>query len=259
VLKNFSLSSGHDVRTLCEDFFRQTGVNCFSYSRVYSDGSRAELWSDALALQHTFIIRKYIVGAYTPAYYSSGDRYALLENRIYSFRLPDRDRYAAQIIDQREMFDHAYPFKIINKTDEFCEYFIYYSPASQRNMVEFYINNLDILDEFSQYFKDAGANLIQKASEDRIIKPVIEDAGTDPRCLKEFKPTNATGQRLTQRQLEIARHLVTGRTARDIAHELGISPRTVESHTENLKLQLRCSNKAKLVIQLARLDVASKR
>lgn len=61
---------------------------------------------------------------------------------------------------------------------------------------------------------------------------------------------------LTTRQLEIARHVVEGKTAREIAANLALSRRTVESHIDALKNRLDCVNRCQLSAKLVRLGVA---
>lgn len=60
---------------------------------------------------------------------------------------------------------------------------------------------------------------------------------------------------LTTRQLEIARYIVTGKTAREIAIRLTLSRRTVESHIDALKMRLDCVNRCELTEKLVRLGI----
>ncbi|TAM49391.1 MAG: LuxR family transcriptional regulator [Paraburkholderia sp.] len=61
---------------------------------------------------------------------------------------------------------------------------------------------------------------------------------------------------ITTRQLEIARHVVEGKTAREIAMALVLSRRTVESHIDALKTRLDCVNRCQLTAKLIRLGIA---
>lgn len=54
-------------------------------------------------------------------------------------------------------------------------------------------------------------------------------------------------ERLTPREIEVLRGLVTGGSNKTIGRTLGISPRTVEIHRANLKLKLGASCTADLV------------
>jgi DNA-binding NarL/FixJ family response regulator len=59
--------------------------------------------------------------------------------------------------------------------------------------------------------------------------------------------------RLTNRQMECIHLLMKGMTAKDIANELHLSFRTVESYLANIKNRLKCKNKTELIIKLARI------
>lgn len=242
----FSLTVSTHVADICRIFFEKTNLNAFSYSRVYPDGSRAELWTDAAALVHTFITKPYIVGAYTPKYYYEKERYILLEQKIPDFEKKDRQNYYSQVSDQKNLFNHAYPFKIVNQLQDFCEYFIFYAPASEGSVINFYLNHLDELENFCKFFQEKAASLIYQASSHRLIKGFVD--------LKPKKPFFVGN--LTERQVEISEYLLSGLTHKKIAEQLGLSPRTVDSHIENLKYKLKCFNKSELVIQL--LKVGSK-
>jgi DNA-binding NarL/FixJ family response regulator len=54
---------------------------------------------------------------------------------------------------------------------------------------------------------------------------------------------SADGVALTRRELEVLRHVAVGRTNREIAQELFISPRTVDMHVRNLLSKLDCRSR----------------
>jgi DNA-binding CsgD family transcriptional regulator len=55
---------------------------------------------------------------------------------------------------------------------------------------------------------------------------------------------------LSKRQLQCAKFLLEGKTAKEIAALSGLSNRTVEHYLDNLKNKLRCNNKVELVLKL---------
>ena len=57
---------------------------------------------------------------------------------------------------------------------------------------------------------------------------------------------------LSKQQLNCAKFLLNGMTSKEIALQLKLSPRTVETYLENLKAKLKCNNKADLLIKLSR-------
>jgi DNA-binding CsgD family transcriptional regulator len=62
--------------------------------------------------------------------------------------------------------------------------------------------------------------------------------------LNTIAPLNT---QLTKRQLECLLLLIKGKTAKQIAKQLNLSPRTVEDHCEQLKARLDCHSKSELI------------
>ncbi len=62
-------------------------------------------------------------------------------------------------------------------------------------------------------------------------------------------------QRLTQRQTEILRHILTGEPNKNIAADLGISQRTVEAHRASIMARTRCKSLPDLVRLAARAGI----
>ena len=68
-VEHMSFTCAAAVRQICEPLFQKLGLNAFSYSRIYADGSRAGLWSDPDALEHTFITKNYLKNVYSPDFF----------------------------------------------------------------------------------------------------------------------------------------------------------------------------------------------
>jgi DNA-binding NarL/FixJ family response regulator len=54
---------------------------------------------------------------------------------------------------------------------------------------------------------------------------------------------DADGGGLSRRELEVVRHVAAGRTNREIAQELFLSPRTVDMHVRNALRKLDCRSR----------------
>lgn len=59
---------------------------------------------------------------------------------------------------------------------------------------------------------------------------------------------------LTKRELSVARHVAEGRTYKEVAKLLGISPTTTRNHIQRIHARLRVRNNAELVAQLKQID-----
>ncbi len=242
------ISSG--ALDICRPFFRETGLNAFSYSRLFSDGTRSEVWSDAEAFNHTFHKARYIVGAYTPQYFTLHERYSMLDRKVETYPGLLRTRYRSQLADQREYFDHDHCFAILNQGEEFCEYFIFYAPRANAMAINFYLNNFDRLEQFSSYFLGAADNLIERAGQHRIAGATGNGCAAAQNKVPARHRFPGEEETFTSREEDVARLLITGATAKEIANTLGISPRTVESHVENMKQKRGCTKKSMLVKEL---------
>ena len=230
-LEKQTINLSQCVKSICTSFFERYGINGFSYSKVFSDGSRAELWSNAEALSHTFLKKKYIASTYTPKNYSTDERHVHLASKIESCPKEIAEMYRNQLVDQKNLFDHDNCFMIVEKDLEFSEYYIFYTPSAFKSAINFYFNKLDKLENFTKLFKEEAKDLCGKATENKIVKPWIQVE--NPRKIKiidrklNLKEYN---DKLSCREYEVARYILNGNTAKEIANNMNISYRTVESY-----------------------------
>jgi DNA-binding NarL/FixJ family response regulator len=82
------------------------------------------------------------------------------------------------------------------------------------------------------------------ALEARAARRVFEDLGAAPALAELDRLDGQPAHGLSPRELEVLRHLASGRTNREIADELGISERTVDRHVSNLYTKLDVSTRA---------------
>lgn len=243
-----SLDLSGTVFNICEPFLQRYNLKSFAYSRVYPDGSRTELWSDAPALDHTYFKRKYILGAYTPNYFLE-ERFAFLQLKVSGYPKILKEKYTQQLADQRDYFNNDHSFIVINRESSFCEYFIYYAPREAHSILNFYINNLNILDNFATYFKCTAADLITIADNHRIRTPSCTLINRCSNSLTQIhsKSPLFLSTKLSRREREIATLMINGKVAREVGELLHISRRTVESHIEHMKQKAKCHSKSELI------------
>lgn len=75
---------------------------------------------------------------------------------------------------------------------------------------------------------------------------VLDDTNF-PKMLKHFDLSRSVIQNLSEREIECYQQLAKGFSYKGIAQELSISPRTVESHIQQLKEKLNCPTRDTLV------------
>lgn len=247
-----------EVNQICQGLFRRYGLNAFSYSKIYPDGSRAELWSDAYALDHSFFVKKHIERVYTADLFNH-QKFVFYD--IAADHLPNKTKnhIQLQLKDQRELFNHANCMLIIEYQKEYTEYFTFYTPIEKTDAKNSYLNCRDSLAKFCKYFKRRAYHLIMQSDRERLIRPwrdregdsilvnVVNESFSPAYGMTNLTENNQPIQKLTAREKEIADLLCEGKTGKEMADTLCISHKTVEKHIENMKQKFHCKKRSQLI------------
>ncbi|MBY0281440.1 MAG: helix-turn-helix transcriptional regulator [Alphaproteobacteria bacterium] len=150
-------------------------------------------------------------------------------------------------------------FNIYEKEGTSTVTYAFATTPLNEEMINFYINNLNVLREFIFYFKRKAANIIDTSDPSKLIvsKNKNPTFNIDSRFVKNFslksnlqtfsfkgKLLNIT---FSNRETACLYQLTTGKTSKEIGKLLGISPRTVESYINNVKEKTGYRNKSELI------------
>lgn len=112
--------------------------------------------------------------------------------------------------------------------------------------------------------KDTTANELEHALEalrnnERYLSPAIAHTVINQALIRVQKPhpEPVETHNLTARQLEILRLIVRGKSTREIAHGLGLSIKTVETHRSQIMKRLQIYDVAGLVLFAVREQIIS--
>jgi len=104
-------------------------------------------------------------------------------------------------------------------------------------------------------FKAGAADFLEKPIDQGALLERVRDAlGNDAARRArdaERRAANARLDRLTPREREVLARVVAGRTSKEIARELGVSPRTVEVHRARIMEKVRVESLPQLVTAVA--------
>ena len=133
-------------------------------------------------------------------------------------------------------------------------------------MINVYLNNVEVLDKFVIYIRDRASKLINKACSDRFIsgRPIercnfqsfnrFESDHHMEQSLALIEPkhyylSNRFSEKVMvpRAEMQCLIKLSNGKSRKDIADDLVISPRTVESHLRNAKIRLKCSTRKEVL------------
>jgi two-component system, NarL family, response regulator NreC len=110
---------------------------------------------------------------------------------------------------------------------------------------------------------NGAAGLVLKDMADSDLPAAVRDAARGKRYvsptlaakLRGEKPWPDDGEKLTPREREVLRLIALGHTSVEIAHKLGLSPRTIETHRARIYRKLDLDTRAELVHYALRHDL----
>lgn len=243
------LKKNHITLTSTEDMcdlsapLKILNVDFFSYTRFYFDGTSISLLTNTDWYQ--FFLKQEVPGCINVFSLESGCN-------LWMDLFPEN-----AVSDAREHFDIDNGIHFANKENDYIEAISYASKKNNHKATSCFISNIDLLESFNRYFKKQAAPLIKKASENRIIIPEImrgyEEIKSGFKLSAEDKKNflAAIGDdniinKISMREYECLQHISHGKTAKEIAKLLNISPRTVETYINNMKLKFNCTTKSDL-------------
>jgi two-component system, LuxR family, response regulator FixJ len=110
--------------------------------------------------------------------------------------------------------------------------------------------------------KSGAADFIEKPIDGKLFVAAIERAAVARRAAKTRLQVAGLVQEkiaaLTPRERDVLRHLVEGNPNKIIAHQLSISPRTVENHRARLMVKMQADSVAELVRMALAAGISAK-
>ncbi len=242
--------SCHEIQQICKQFFEETGLSYFNFVRAYDDGSRICLANNLGWMRFVFHNHQKCEFAFEET-----DTY-IVDNFIVWDNIPGlRDDRLIKIAREQYNIDHG--LTIVLKYSHYAEFYYFATHPDNIEVNNFYVNNLDILKSFIQYFKDKAYHIIQQADEERIEFEghsffwLDDNNQKNKKRRSEILRTIPTGRYFlsnelynvyfTQREAQCVHYLACGKRPKDIARILRISHRTVEGHINNVKNKLNCN------------------
>ncbi len=257
--RSVALTSKADMLTLTKPIAQNFALSHFCYIKSFADGTHLLLCTDSEWVQ-CFYLNYYQNAPYhkVPAGYKSGYELWCAQ--------PQQTVFNAS----RDYFNIDHGITLIQKNAEYCEFLNFATTRDNPAIINFYINNMDLLFNFGMFFKEKATALINKAYEDRLILPkclpaeqsmnqsVVPVSTWQERhnFMNATKPkryiikTAAEETYLTSQEFSCVLLLMKGKTTKEIAKALKIKPRTVEAHIDNIRTKLNCHTKVEVVTKI---------
>lgn len=222
------------IDSLFEPIKNQANLQFLNFHRKYPNRERFAIvlhkehtvdWHASEFYKHSPFERKSIEDA---------SAFHMWDHQSYnSNALQNRDH-----IRKRHNIDHG--LTIVLKNEAYCDYFVFASNPGNDQINNFYLNKKELFENFMHEFYGKMASTIQELSHHRVFIPGNLDKGESPIVT------------LSPRQQDCALLMATGLTAKEIAKNLVLSPRTVEEYINVMKKKFEAKNRLHLIGMLQR-------
>ena len=263
---HLTFTAANEVDEICQPLFKYYGITNFFYLRVY-DTNHAYLLINNREYVQYHIQKEYMVTPPIPE--------NMLSKNFMFLALPDQfGPYNQLYYEARSLFNIDNIIYFIERFDNYYDSYAFSSTPNNPEIINFYLNNIDILDKFKYYFKEKAAKLIEQAEKDKTLLPVHmrpnfgglnQKSATGSNGKKEILNqlavhrymVNAKNKKyyFTKREMDCMRQLQQGHTLKEIAKLMAISPRTVEYYLDNVKDKLNIRRKSEILTAIDDLNM----
>lgn len=245
-----------DVNEICAEFFKKFNFNYFDYARFYPNGEVVFLFSDPDWVKQFFNTPDYIPPC----------NILLPGAHLWDAYIPESFLAIAT-----QEFKHSRGLTLLFRSIDFIEVLNFAAPMENKQALDLYLNNRGFLEQFGHYFINKAADMIEtiekkplhiqyEISWDSKKSEIIPDTPNFfPKHKKNSLCLNAGLSKilsmtthLTRREIECLSFITEGYSAKRIAQQLNISPRTVEKHIDAIKEKINCRTQYELLSFLHR-------
>lgn len=242
------------VRQICSPL-QSLGIKGFYYLRRYNDGSFIDLSTEVQWAESFFI--NYFNEVYKTSDVTEAHMFCPEEGASLWILNPENT-----IWRESECFGFGNGISIQVDKGDFTDIFCFHSDVNDRAINQFYINNLDLLKKFGQYFIEMADSIIKKGEQNKWLVPqkylkkittaVPEHRRDFSKFIDCFHAPAGNHCLLTRREVECVQLCAFGKSAKEIAKELSISSRTVEKYLDHAKEKFHCSSLRQLIYLYSR-------
>ncbi|MHB1947838.1 MAG: LuxR family transcriptional regulator [Gammaproteobacteria bacterium] len=236
-LKTF-LQVTPEINEICHSL-KKIGIHLFSYRRCFTDGSRINFSNNA-----DWLLDYYKLNLYQSSLFEKS-----ISSYSTGFSLWPQESSLAVFLHGRQYYNSDNGITYVINYNEYCDFFIFGADKNNKQIINFYINNLDLLKNFSGYFYNQTKKIIAVSAKNRIYLPeraMQSDIGkyVYRQNITNFK--NNIMLNLSNREKSCLYGILAGQTAKQIAGELNLTFRTVEYYIENLKKKMGCRRRSEI-------------
>jgi len=249
------------IKPLCEPLAHVFGIPTFGYRKFFPDGT---CFNTSTNFEWTKFVQEKFANAFLPNYDEEVSS-ALRSEKHYVLRIGEPDR---QDVCLSALYDHDIwnTLSLYRNNGTSVEGFYFTSTKNNYKIVDEYVNNIELFERFTLYFKEKFSAIlseeeVKKASFSTVSPFVFEE--NNPKTLDEEKYIqelisdipihklflNIHGKEvhLSMQEFKCLAWISRGKTAKEVARIMDLSPRTVESYMDNVKFKTKIESRSKLI------------
>ena len=218
------------------------GITGFFYSRIFADGQWSNLSGNLNFSEH--FLKKVYEEKYTPSDSREG---VFIEKGLLLWSLNPENPI---IKDGADIFNYGngITFSTKNSAESYQEVYAFYSDRDNHAINQFYLSNLDFLENFKNYFLDEAKDLVAKANNLKYPSLNLPSPSSGNIFLPELSNLSASMKPTLSKQERSCLNLLSnGKSSGEIAETLKLSQRTVENYLANIRMKWDCKKSAELI------------
>lgn len=247
------LNVGTHVNEICKPL-QHLNAHMFTYMKNFTDGTQVYLSSHPQWIEDYYALKlhdsSYFEG--DPSKYESGFKWWPEASDLPVFT------------HGRDNYNSHYGITYCQQVADGCEFFFFSSGQENKAAMEVYLNNLDLLENFSVYFKESAATILRQCDRSRIHRQNNHhvDTAADLNMRRELFMRAIGGnnrnfdtflmqfEKLTVRERECLDYVLSASSTSEVALAMNVSIRTAETHIQRIKSKLVCKTKNELIKKL---------
>jgi DNA-binding CsgD family transcriptional regulator len=245
---HYSLQITRHVNEILNSVKEEYDIDHCCFSRYFNDNTMINLISNSDLYTHHFK-NQYPVAPIIPE--------EIISKKFHYVVMPNLEDGFSQIAHEYAMyFDLSFPLYLFERNENYFDLYIFGSHGDGARSINTYLNKMPQFEKFKSIFNEKAADLIAESYNHKITIPKSMQPNFSG--LKESEHPNSIEASLPQailknfskRKSEVIYYLLRGCTAKEIAKKLNLSPRTIESHIEELKMEIGVNRKSELITEI---------
>lgn len=252
---HIAFTSARDINEICIPLKKHLDIPVLGYVKSFDDGSVINLHTNPDIIKNFYTKKLYQLSTFQNS----------IDNYHTGFVISTMLDTHPTILKTRKSFQVGQVLTFVNKMEDAVEFFHFAAALSNQKIQHSILNNLDLFERFTLYFKEKAASFIKRGEQSKVYIPSSEIPNNFSNQISPYLKNDHIRQQflndcavspnqylLSKRESECLHHLMKGKTAKQIAEKLSLSSRTIEHYLDNLKIKFNVLSKYELIMKVKR-------